>query len=132
MWGCGGDVGFAMSDKRSTEHARSDTVVLGLESASRAATLVTSVAVLLSVVYNWAYFVTLSRNTLQLLTISDHLRSALVWFPSAVILVCLPAAAIWISVRWAARSTTRKPPGHKEADVLYRRQPWSGRRDRAR
>lgn len=55
-----------------------------LELVPQLAAVVTAATVLYSVLYNWAYFETIYPAGIQLLTISDHVASALKFLPIAI------------------------------------------------
>lgn len=56
-----------------------------LEQWPQVATIVTGSTVVLSVVYNWSYFSVVDPSAIQLLTISDHISSALQWLPASIL-----------------------------------------------
>ncbi|MDT5029577.1 MAG: hypothetical protein QOE61_6182 [Micromonosporaceae bacterium] len=42
---------------------------------------ITALTLLSSIIYDWAYFQTIDRRLIQLLSINDHITNALEWLP---------------------------------------------------
>ncbi len=64
-----------------------------LEALPRAVGVVSGATVALSVAYNWSYFETFDPPAIQLLSISDHVTSALQWLPGTIALYLIS----WLS-----------------------------------
>lgn len=66
--------------------------IIGLDKWSEAAAAITGITVMMSVLYNWSYFEVAYPAGMQLLTISDHVSSALTWLPGAILTYLVGAA----------------------------------------
>lgn len=54
-----------------------------LEKVPHATAAISGTTIAVSVIYNWAYFRVLNSRAFELMTLSDHVSSALVWLPVA-------------------------------------------------
>lgn len=55
-----------------------------LESWGQVVTVVTGLTVVLSLLYDWAYFSVVSPSSIQLLSIQDHISGAFEWIPAGI------------------------------------------------